>query len=75
MAENGVMIIAFHVLIRRAAMAPLTILAYGAVLIGLAWVTAVESVCSARRMIGFEPKTHLRMRRDISSALPPIQTL
>ncbi len=69
------MFIALNALIRRTAMAPLTVLAYGAVLIGLAWVTAVESVCSLRRMMGFEPKTHLPMRRDMPSAPPPIQTL
>ncbi|MBT3171864.1 MAG: hypothetical protein HOJ07_16405 [Rhodospirillaceae bacterium] len=69
------MFIAFKTFIRRAAMAPLTVLAYGAVLIGLTWVTAVESVCSLRRMMGFEPKTHLPMRRDMPPAPPPIQTL
>lgn len=69
------MFMIFKALIRGTVMVPLTVAAYGAVMIGLAWVTAVETVFSARRLVGIMPKTPLPMRRDISSAPPPIQTL
>ncbi len=49
------MIIALNALIRRAGMAArtvlVTLLAFAAVLVGLAWVTAVEIALSARRPV------------------------
>ncbi len=51
-------------------MVPLTVAAYGAVMIGLAWVTIVESGFSARRLLGRAPKA-----REIPPLGGPIQTL
>jgi hypothetical protein len=53
------MFIFFNALIRRTAMAPLAVLAYGTVFVGLAWVTSVEAVISARRLFRLEPRTYL----------------
>lgn len=51
-------------------MVPLTIAVYGAVMIGLIWVTIVESGFSARRLFGWMPK-----ELDIPPFDGPIQTL
>jgi hypothetical protein len=60
-------------LIRRAALAPLMVLAYGTVLLGLAWVTAVETVFSARRLFGAAPKARAAAADQTNDR--PIQTL
>jgi hypothetical protein len=57
-------------LARSAVMVPLTIAVYGAVMIGLIWVTIVESGFSARRLFGWMPK-----ELDIPPFDGPIQTL
>ncbi len=68
------MFIAPDAFIRGAAMAPrtalVTLLAFAAVLVGLAWVTAVEITLSARRSLGLTAKA-----RDPSAAGRPLQTL
>ncbi len=49
---------------------PLTVAAYGAVMIGLAWVTIVETGSSARRLLWRAPKV-----REIPPLGSPVQTL
>ena len=51
-------------------MVPLTVAAYGAVMIGLAWVTVAETASSARRLL--EPS---HKARKIPPFGGPIQTL
>ena len=55
---------------RSAVLVPMTVAAYGAVMIGLAWVTIVESGSSARRLFGRAPKARLA-----SPLGGPVQTL
>ena len=64
------MIVVLQRCARSAVMVPLTVAAYGAVIVGLAWVTIVESGFSARRLLGWVPKT-----REISELGGPVQTL
>jgi hypothetical protein len=56
---------------RGAVLAPVIFAAYGAVVIGLAWVTLVEAGSSARRLIGWAPKT----RDRVPQLGNPVQTL
>jgi len=55
---------------RSAVLVPMTVAAYGAVMIGLAWVTIVESGSSARRLFERTPKA-----RHASPLGGPVQTL
>ena len=64
------MIVVLQRLARSAVIAPLTVAAYGAVMIGLAWVTLVETGSSARRLLWRAPKV-----REIPPLGSPVQTL
>ena len=57
-------------LARSAVMVPLTVAAYSAVMIGLVWVTIVESGFSARRLFGRAAKA-----RRVPPLGGPVQTL
>ena len=64
------MIVVLQRLARSAVIVPLTVAAYGAVMIGLAWVTIVETGASARRLLSRAPKV-----REIPPLGSPVQTL
>jgi hypothetical protein len=57
-------------LIQNTVMIPLTVAAYGTVMIGLAWVTIAEAVSPTRRLAEPAPK-----ERQIPPFGGPIQTL
>ncbi len=70
MGDNQTMITVLQRIARSAVLVPLTVAAYGAVMIGLSWVTIMEAASSARRLIRGTPKT--RRNQPLGN---PVQTL